>query len=154
MLNDVGPTIGYLPNAKKCWLITQPDKEESAGKVFAGTAVNVSSQGQRHLGAVLGSREYFEDYVNGKVEEWVSEVAKLSEFAATELQASYAAFTFGLKHRWTYFLRTLQDIEDLLISLGASSCGHANTIHHRAHLYPRRERSVSFASTNGRTRAY
>ena len=117
VLNDVGPTIGYLPNAKKCWLITKPDKEETTRKVFAGTAVNVSSQGQRHLGAVLGSREYFEDYVNGKVEEWVSEVAKLSEFAATEPQASYAAFTFGLKHRWTYFLRTLQDIEDLLIPL-------------------------------------
>ena len=117
VLNDVGPAIGYLPNAKKCWLITKPDKEETARKVFAGTAVNVSSQGQRHLGAALGSREYFEDYVNGKVEEWVSEVAKLSEFAATEPQASYAAFTFGLKHRWTYFLRTLQDIEDLLIPL-------------------------------------
>ena len=117
VLNDVGPTIGYLPNAKKCWLITKPDKEETARKVFAGTSVNVSSQGQRHLGAVLGSREYFEDYVNGKVEEWVSRVAKLSDFAATELQASYAAFTFGLKHRWTYFLRTLQDIEDLLIPL-------------------------------------
>ena len=77
----------------------------------------MSSQGQRYLGAVLGSREYFEDYVNGKVEEWVSEVAKLSEFAATEPQASYAAFTFGLKHQWTYFLRTLQEIEDLLIPL-------------------------------------
>ena len=50
VLNDVGPTIGYLPNAKKCWLITKPDKEETARKVFAGTAVNVSSQGQRHLG--------------------------------------------------------------------------------------------------------
>ena len=45
VLNDVGPTIGYLPNAKKCWLITKPDKEETARKVFAGTAVNVSSQG-------------------------------------------------------------------------------------------------------------
>ena len=26
----------------------------------------------------------------------------------------YAAYTFGLKHRWTYFLRTLPDIQDLL----------------------------------------
>ena len=74
-------------------------------------------KGQRHLGAVLGSREYFEDYVNGKVEECVSEVVKLSEFAATEPQASYTALTFGLKHRWIYSLRTLQDIEDLLIPL-------------------------------------
>ena len=62
MLNDMGPTTGFLPNAKKCWLITKPEKEEMARKVFAGTAVNVSSQGQRYLGAVLGSREYFEDY--------------------------------------------------------------------------------------------
>ena len=29
-------------------------------------------------------------------------------------QASYAAFTFGLRHRWTYFLRTLPDIAELL----------------------------------------
>ena len=29
-------------------------------------------------------------------------------------QASYADFTFGLRHRWSYFLRTLPDIADLL----------------------------------------
>ena len=38
----------------------------------------------------------------------------IAEFAATYPQASYAAFIFGLKHRWTYYLRTLPDIEDLL----------------------------------------
>ena len=39
---------------------------------------------------------------------------KLAEFAVFQPQASYAAFTFGLRHRWTYFLRTLPDIADLL----------------------------------------
>ena len=34
VLNDVGPTIGYLPNAKKCWLITKPDKKETEIKVL------------------------------------------------------------------------------------------------------------------------
>ena len=29
-------------------------------------------------------------------------------------QASCAAYTFGLRHRWTYFLRTPPDIADLL----------------------------------------
>ena len=29
-------------------------------------------------------------------------------------KACYAAYTFRLKHRWTYFLRTLPDIRDLL----------------------------------------
>ena len=39
------------------------------------------------------------------------EVVKLSKFAETESQVSYAAFSFGLKHRWRYFIA---DIEDLL----------------------------------------
>ena len=52
--------------------------------------------------------------MRGKVEDWVEQVAKLAEFAAANPQASYAAFTIKLKHRWTYYLRTLPDIEDLL----------------------------------------
>jgi len=39
---------------------------------------------------------------------------ELAEFTVTQPQASYAAYTFGLEHRWTYFLRTLPDIQDLL----------------------------------------
>ena len=112
MLNDAGPNLGYFHNAKKCWLITKPEKEENAKEIFAGTAVNIYSQGQRHMGAVLGSREYLEEYVNKKVEEWVSEVVKLSRFAEKEPQASYAAVSFRLKHQWTYF--TLADIDNLL----------------------------------------
>ena len=34
--------------------------------------------------------------------------------ALSQPQACYAAFTFGLKHHRTYFLRTLPDIQDLL----------------------------------------
>ena len=49
-----------------------------------------------------------------KVDKWVNEVTKLADFAISQPQASYAAFTFGLRHRWTYFLRTLPDIAELL----------------------------------------
>jgi len=71
-------------------------------------------QGHQHLGAVLGSRSYLEEYVNGKVEDWISQITRLAEFAKSQPQACYVAFTFGLRHRWTYYLRTLPDIEDLL----------------------------------------
>ena len=50
----------------------------------------------------------------GKVEDWVGEVTRLAEFARFKPQASYAAFTFGLRHWWTYFVKTLPDIENLL----------------------------------------
>ena len=87
---------------------------EGARVIFEGTAIDISTRGQRHLGAALGSREYLEEYVGSKVEDWVSQVVKLAQFSMSQPQACYAAFTFGLRHRWTYFLRTLPDIEDLL----------------------------------------
>ena len=72
-------------------------------ELFAGTAINVTTEGQKHLGAALGSRFYLEEYVNDKVVDWVNEVKRLAEFAVSQPQACFAAFTFGLKHRWTYF---------------------------------------------------
>ena len=52
--------------------------------------------------------------MGGKVEDWMGEVTRLAEFARSQPQASYAAFTSGLRHRWTYYIRTMPDIENLL----------------------------------------
>ena len=114
VLSTLGPDFGYFPNDKKCWIIAKSAKEESVKDVFKEASINVTVQGQKHLGAVVGSREYSEEYVREKVSNWVNEVVKLAEFALSQPQACYAAYTFGLKHRWTYFLRTLPDIQELL----------------------------------------
>ena len=63
-LTEAGPNLGYYPNAKKCWLITKPEKLERARVIFEETAINISTQGQKHLGAALGSKEYLEEYVD------------------------------------------------------------------------------------------
>ena len=96
-----GPALGYFPNAKKCWLITKPEREEAAKEVFGETMINITTEGQKHLGAALGSRSYLEEYVGEKVEDWVNQVTNLTAFASSQPQASYAAFTFGLRHRLT-----------------------------------------------------
>ena len=44
-------------------------------------------------------------------------MTKLAEFVLSQPKACYAGFTYGLKHRWTYFLRTPPDLEDLLVPL-------------------------------------
>ena len=113
-LKTVGPKFGYFPEATKCWLIVKPDKFEEAKSAFDGTDINVTSEGRRHLGAVLGSRSYLEEYVGNKVETWVQEILKLSEFVMSQPQAAYAAFSFCVRHKWTYFLRTIPNIKDLL----------------------------------------
>ena len=109
-----GPPLGYFPNPQKCWLIVKPEKERPAKEIFSETTINITTEGRKHLGAVLGSRVFFEEYVGEKVEEWVAQVTRLAEFATTQPQSSYAAFVFGLRHRWTYLLRTLPDIAPFL----------------------------------------
>ena len=50
-LEESGPGLGYFPNAKKCWLIVKPCREEEAIELFAGSAINVTTEGQKHVGA-------------------------------------------------------------------------------------------------------
>ena len=81
---------------------------------FAGTGISITTEGRKHLGAALGQRSYLEDYLGGNVKEWVNEVTALAEFATTQPQASYAAFMFGLRHRWTYFMRPYRILRNSL----------------------------------------
>ena len=113
-LEKMRPTFGCHPNTLKCWLIVKPNKYEEAMEAFQNTGINVTTKGRRHLGTALGSSDFLEDYVSKKAEQWVEEVIKLSEFTNSQPQACSAAYTFGLKYLWTYFMRTLSDIQDLL----------------------------------------
>ena len=74
-------------------------------------------EGQRHLGAALGSQAFAEEYVSKKVTDWVSEITLLSEIAQTRLHSAYCALTHGLIGRWTYAMRTIPDIASLLAPL-------------------------------------
>ena len=51
--------------------------------MFAGTGINITTEGRKHLGAALGQRSYLEECVGGKVKEWISEVILLAEFATS-----------------------------------------------------------------------
>ena len=92
----ISPYFGYYPNGKKGWIISRPDREIIVKEAFKETAINVTVQGQRHVGAAIRSQEYDEEYVNDKVTNWISTITKLAEFNATQPQASYVAYTFGL----------------------------------------------------------
>ena len=61
-----GPTLGYHPNEKKRWLVVKSEKLKKANDVFAGTGINITTEGRKHLGAALGQRSYVEEYVGVK----------------------------------------------------------------------------------------
>ena len=63
-LLEHGNGFGYHPNASKTYLVVIL---EEAKHLFAGTNVNITTQGKRHLGAAIGSWDYMEQYVQEKV---------------------------------------------------------------------------------------
>ena len=77
-LSSYGPAYDYFTNVVKTILIVKPEHLTRAQKFFADTNIQITARGQRHLDAVLGSREFAEEYVANKVQSWVSEVSALS----------------------------------------------------------------------------
>ena len=126
-LTDRGPSFGYHPNASKTYLVVKQEHENSAREKFAGTDVHITIHGKRHLGAALGSKTFTEEYVNDKVQGWTKDIMNLSQVALSQPHAAYAAYIHGLSNRWSYLLRTVPDIDDLLQPL-------ENAIHQ--HLIP------------------
>ena len=108
-LERIGPVYGYFPNARKTVFIVKEQFYEEAKEWFGKTGVIISREGQIHLGAVIGSQGFKEQYVQDLVDGWVKEVETLAEYALSEPQAAYAAFTFGLLHKWSYCERTIPD---------------------------------------------
>ena len=66
-LVSVGPANGYHANATKTWLITKLLHHQSAISTFSGTQVNITVKGRPHLCARLGSQEYTDLFMKGKV---------------------------------------------------------------------------------------
>ena len=56
-----------------------------ADQVFADAGgIKITSSGKRHLGAVIGSDTFKDEYVNEKIGEWVKEIEALAEIALIE----------------------------------------------------------------------
>ena len=73
-LTTLGPDFGYFPYDRKWWTITKPAKGESVREPFKDTSINVTVQGQKHLGAAVVSREYLEEYVSEKLTKLINDI--------------------------------------------------------------------------------
>ena len=57
-----------------------------------GSEVNITTEGQRHLGAVIGPKDYKDQYCENKVLRWRREIETLSEISKSQPHAAYTAF--------------------------------------------------------------
>ena len=116
-ISSLGPGYGYFPNGSKTHLIVKSEYADHAKSLFAGLGIEVTTRGHRHLGAVVGSISFRDEYVRKSVDKWVSELRRLSKIAKTQPHAAYSAFVHGLTSRWSHLMRTIPDISHLLTPL-------------------------------------
>ena len=109
-----GKKIGYLVNRSKSWLIVKDEEMKRKALKEFGTSVNVTTEGQRHLGAVIGSSNYKEIYCSTKVTKWQEELMILNEVAEVHPQMAYVAYTKGYMSKFTYFMRTIEGFHNFL----------------------------------------
>ena len=111
-LKGEGKNYGYLVNGSKSWLIVKSQELAKEAKRIFGDEVNITTEGQRHLGAVIGSKEYKEQYCRDKVQVWKRNITSLAEIAKSQPHAAYIALTKAYKSKFTYFLRTIEAFEE------------------------------------------
>ena len=69
---------------------------------------------KHHLGACIGSQQFTTEYVNEKVMSWTASLLTLNKIGKSHPHVAYCAYVHGLANKWTYFLRTIPNISDLL----------------------------------------
>ena len=45
------------------FLIVKPEKEQAAKEIFSEIAINITTEGRKHLRAALGSRDFLEEEI-------------------------------------------------------------------------------------------
>ena len=68
-----GKKYGYYVNKKKCWLIVKSEELAKEAQNMFGESVNITTAGKSHLGAVIESKEYKDEYCIDKVKTWSDE---------------------------------------------------------------------------------
>ena len=68
----------------KSWLIVKEQYSQYAAEVFAGTGIQITTEGHRHLGAVIGSPTFKDKYVTEKIDGWIDELKVLEKIAKVE----------------------------------------------------------------------
>lgn len=95
-------------------MIVKEQYVEKANELFRNTNIQITTRGERHLGAVIGSDDYKSEYCNKMVNQWVQELSMLSRIAITQPQEAYTCYISGYQHRFSYFVRTIPGIEKFL----------------------------------------
>ena len=90
--------------SSKSFLIVKQHYKEYAEIIFVGSNIKITTQGARHLGAVLGDIIFKEEYLRNEVQSWKNQLEIVSKIAEIQSQAASSAYMFEFKHKFPFFL--------------------------------------------------
>ena len=61
---------------------------------------------------MIGSKQFNKNYISSLISQWCEVITELSLIART-----HSAFTSGYKQKFTFFIRTIENIENVLLPL-------------------------------------
>ena len=67
LLENEGKKFDYNVNAKKSYLILKEQYKDKAEKIFEDTNIKISAEGHRHLGSVIGSKQFSEGHFSSLI---------------------------------------------------------------------------------------
>ena len=98
----LGPKFGYYPEPSKSWLIVKEKAKQRSFVVFKDTAIKITTEGQHHLGAVIGSSKYKCEYVQNKIDELINKMKVLSLLLYNSIQTQ--TIIHHENHTWHFRL--------------------------------------------------
>ena len=80
---------------------------QKAKPVFEDTNIKITTETQRHLGAVIGLKTFKQKYLQDKIDQWIKELLVLCKLSRCKPQAAYSGFIKGLKHKPISYMRII-----------------------------------------------
>ena len=110
----------YLVNEKKGWLVSKDhwNLQELQG-LFSNTGIMLTTDGQGHLGAKIGTSTVCAQYATEKITKRCNKLHRLADFAKTQLHAAYSAFAQGILRQYTYFMRVIPAMREFIKAVAA-----------------------------------
>ena len=92
----LGPKFGCYPEGSKSLLVIRKNAEQRTKCIFKQPNVKITTEGKRHLGAVIGTTNYQQNYMKEKISKWITELRMLCKIAWHEPQEAQSCFITGL----------------------------------------------------------
>ena len=87
--------------------------------LFSNTVIMLTTDGQGHLGATIGTSTFCAQYATEKITKWCNELHRLADLAKTQLHAAYSAFAQGILRQYTYFMRVIPAMREFIKTVAA-----------------------------------